>query len=48
MSPSGVIVGGWGYVIAAYGITAVVLVGYAWSLLRRSRELSKEVVDDVE
>lgn len=35
MAPEGVIIGGWSYVIAAYSITAVVLVGYA--LLVRSR-----------
>jgi CcmD family protein len=35
--PEGVIVGGWRYVIAAYSITAVVLVSYVWSLHRRLR-----------
>lgn len=29
--------GGWGYVWAAYGITWVVVLGYALSLLRRVR-----------
>ena len=38
----GVIVGGWGYVIAAYSITAVGLVGYLWSLARRKTELDNE------
>ena len=38
----GVIVGGWGYVIAAYTITAVGLAGYFWSLARRKRELDNE------
>lgn len=36
--PEGVIVGGWSYVIAAYGITATVLVLYVISLFRRSPE----------
>ena len=33
--PEGVIVGGWNFVIAGYAVTAIVLAGYAWSLLRR-------------
>ncbi len=33
--PEGVIVGGWNFVVAAYSLTAVVLAGYAWSLIRR-------------
>jgi hypothetical protein len=32
---TGEIVGGWEYVIAAYIISAVVYVGYAYSVLRR-------------
>lgn len=32
---SGVVVGGWSYVIAAYSVTATVLIVYAVSLLRR-------------
>jgi hypothetical protein len=32
----GVIHGGWGYVIAAYGISWAVLAAYAWSLYVRS------------
>ncbi|MDH3404342.1 MAG: hypothetical protein OES32_05180 [Acidobacteriota bacterium] len=36
--PEGVIVGGWSYVIAAYSITAIVLVAYAWSIHRRGRD----------
>jgi len=42
---SGEISGGWEYVIAVYVISAVVYVGYAYSILRRdnaSRRLSKE------
>ncbi len=36
--PEGVILGGWNFVIAAYSITAVGLVLYAWSLIRRTRQ----------
>ncbi len=36
--PEGVIVGGWNFVIAAYSITAVGLVAYTWSLIRRTRQ----------
>jgi hypothetical protein len=39
--PEGVIAGGWGYVIAAYGLTALLLGGYCVSLilkLRRRRD----------
>jgi hypothetical protein len=42
---SGVLVGGWEYVIAVYLISAIVYVGYAYSVLRRdnaSRSASKE------
>lgn len=34
---SGVIEGGWGFVVAAYAITFAVLAGYAASLAFRSR-----------
>ena len=34
---TGVIEGGWGYVSAAYGATAVILIGYAVSVLLRLR-----------
>ena len=38
MSPDGVIVGGWGYVVATYSITGVVLVAYAaWLVIRLRR-----------
>ena len=37
MSGTGVIEGGWGFVVAAYVISAVVLVGYAVSILLRYR-----------
>jgi hypothetical protein len=33
----GVVLGGWGYVWAAYGLTASILGGYALSLLLRLR-----------
>jgi hypothetical protein len=36
-APSGVIVGGWEYVWAAYSVTAVILLGYAASLILRYR-----------
>ncbi|MEO5760950.1 MAG: hypothetical protein ABIR28_01440 [Vicinamibacteria bacterium] len=42
---TGQIVGGWEYVIAVYVISAVVYVGYAYSVIRRdnvSRIRSKE------
>ena len=38
---TGVIQGGWEFVIAAYSITAVVLLGYAISLAARLKELRK-------
>jgi len=38
MSGVGVIEGGWGYVWAAYGISAVILIGYAVSLHLRYRD----------
>ena len=37
MSGAGVIEGGWPFVWAAYGISAVILIGYAVSLHRRYR-----------
>jgi hypothetical protein len=36
-APTGVIVGGWEYVWAAYAVTAVILLGYAASLIARYR-----------
>ena len=33
----GVVTGGWGYVVAAYGITSAALVIYALSLIRTLR-----------
>ena len=38
----GIIVGGWSYVVAAYTITAVGLIGYLWSLRRRLEKLDEE------
>jgi hypothetical protein len=35
MQPEGVIIGGWSFVVAAYAVTAVVLLLYAWSLRSR-------------
>ena len=35
---NGVVVGGWNYVVAAYSITATVLIVYAVTLLRRLSE----------
>jgi heme exporter protein CcmD len=35
--PAGVITGGWEFVWAAYGVTAVILTGYAVSVLARYR-----------
>jgi len=34
---SGVIQGGWEFVIAAYVVSAAILLGYAFSVLRRYR-----------
>lgn len=42
--PEGVVVGGWSYAIAAYSITALVLVAYAWSLVSRLRKSNQEDV----
>ena len=36
-APSGVIEGGWEYVWAAYSLTAVILLGYAATLIVRYR-----------
>ena len=40
--PDGVITGGWSYVIAAYGLTAVVLVAYVASLAARARRAATD------
>ncbi len=37
VTPTGVIHGGWGFVVAAYSVTAVVLGGYALSIYLRYR-----------
>lgn len=40
---SGVIVGGWQFVVAAYSVTAVVLLVYGISLFARLREARKRL-----
>lgn len=40
--PEGVIVGAWNYVVAGYGLTAVVFAAYAWSLWRRRKASAGE------
>lgn len=35
---TGVIVGGWEYVYAAYAVTALILIGYAVSVMVRHRQ----------
>ena len=37
MQPSGVVTGGWEFVIAAYSVTAAMLIGYAVSIHLRYR-----------
>jgi len=37
--PDGVIVGGWGSVVAAYGVTVLTLAGYVWSVFHRRASL---------
>jgi hypothetical protein len=39
---SGELVGGWGYVIAVYVISAVVYAGYAYSVIRRDNGSRRE------
>ena len=41
MQPEGVILGGWNYVIAAYAVTAAVLLLYAWSLRSRLARIER-------
>jgi hypothetical protein len=44
--PEGVIAGGWNFVIAAYAVSALVFLGYTWSLRRRwTREQNHEEND---
>jgi len=45
MSPEGVIVGGWNYVIAAYSITGAMFLLYAFSLRSRLNK-TKDIHDD--
>ena len=44
--PEGVVVGGWGFVIAAYSVTAVGLGIYIVTLLARKRGLDKRGNDE--
>ena len=37
MNPTGVLIGGWGYVIAAYVVSLVILVSYTASVVLRYR-----------
>ena len=46
MAPEGVIIGGWSFVIAAYSITAVGLLLFAWSLRARLKNVPKEDRDE--
>ena len=46
MAPEGVIIGGWSYVIAAYSITAVGLLLFAWSLRARLKRVQEENYDE--
>lgn len=39
---TGMVQGGWGFVIAAYGISWAVWLGYMWSLSRQSRAATPE------
>lgn len=39
----GVVSGGWNFVIAAYGVTAIVLVIYGVTLITRLREARKRL-----
>jgi hypothetical protein len=44
---SGVIEGGWEFVVAAYGVTAVVLGAYATSVFLRFRREKARATDEV-
>ena len=46
MAPEGVIIGGWSFVIAAYSITAVGLLLFAWSLRARLKSVPKKDRDE--
>ncbi len=46
--PEGVIAGGWGYVIAAYSVTAVGLIAYTWSLRARLRRVNESDLESDE
>jgi len=42
----GFVSGGWGFVIAAYGVTAAVLVLYGVTLITRLREARSRTVEE--
>ena len=42
MADQGIVAGGWQYVIAAYSLTAIGLLVFAWSLFWRFRQLRSE------
>ena len=44
--PEGVVVGGWGFVIAAYTITAAGLVIYTLTLIARKRRMERKNNDE--
>lgn len=37
----GVVTGGWQFIVPAYGITALVLAAFVWSIFARGRRLEK-------
>lgn len=43
--PEGVIIGGWSYVVAAYSVTALGLLFYAWTLKRRLSDAEAQIED---
>ena len=43
MQPEGVIIGGWKFVVAAYAVTAAVLLLYAWSLRSRLAKIRNRI-----
>jgi CcmD family protein len=45
VAPEGVIIGGWNFVVAAYAVTAAVLLVYAWSVRSRLAKLDRRIAD---
>jgi hypothetical protein len=43
VQPEGVILGGWSFVVAAYAVTAAVLLLYAWSLRSRLAKIQTRI-----